>query len=290
MIETLNGTQETVNFKNRSILMPYDNHEYEIYPIHWHMPIEIILPIQNGYPVVCNGVTYNLRERDILLIQPGVLHHMPAVHGRRYILQASLPPMYNSTVSPFHFPFLPSAVMLTPEQDERLYLQVRNLIYSIYHEQSRRSQTSELTMYISLLQVLLLVSNAVLQNKISNDVRQSKNKTHIEVFLKICDYLNNNYAENITLDEIAKRSGFSKFYFNRQFKAMTGETFYKYLSRTRIRNADMQLASQSTSITDIACNTGFSTPSAFIRMFKNYHHCTPSEFRSMYVHYDTKEF
>jgi hypothetical protein len=45
MIETLKGIQETVNFKNKSLIMFYDNKDYEDYPDHWHPPIEIIMPV-----------------------------------------------------------------------------------------------------------------------------------------------------------------------------------------------------------------------------------------------------
>lgn len=281
MIETLNGQQETVNFKNKALLVPYDNHEFEVYPLHWHTPIEIILPVENGYPVICNGVSYDLRQGDILIIQPGVLHYMPAVQGRRYILQASLLPIYSSTMSPFIYPFLPSAMMLTPEKDKLLYINVRDLIHSIYSEQAHLTQTSELSMYINLLQILLLISNAVLQTQNNEEVKQSEQRIHFEVLQGICDYINRSYASNISLDEIAQRSGFNKYHFNRQFKAFTGETFYKYLSRIRIKNADMQLVNENATITDIAYNTGFFTLSSFIRMFRKFHNCSPSEYRSM---------
>ena len=286
MIESLHGQQETVNFKNRALLVPYDNHEFECYPLHWHTPIEIIMPIESGYPVICNGITYDLRERDILIIQPGVLHSMPAVQGRRYILQASLLPIFSSTMSPFIYPFLPSALMLTQERDKLLYTSVRDLIHSIYHEQAHLTQTSELSMYISLLQILLLISNAVLQTQTNEESRQSEHRMHFHVLQNICEYINCNYASNITLDEIAERSGFNKYYINRQFKTFTGETIYKYLSRIRIKNADLQLVGDKTSITEIACNTGFYTTSSFIRMFRKFHNCTPSEYRSMYMKLD----
>ena len=44
MIENLNGTHETVNYRENTSLRIYDNGEYEEYPLHWHSPIEILMP------------------------------------------------------------------------------------------------------------------------------------------------------------------------------------------------------------------------------------------------------
>ena len=51
MIETLEGIREIANFKEGMHLCLYDNDNVEDYPPHWHAPIEIIMPIENTYPV-----------------------------------------------------------------------------------------------------------------------------------------------------------------------------------------------------------------------------------------------
>ena len=49
MIEKLNGTTETVNFTLASNIRLYHNNSAEDFPLHWHVPGEIICPIQNTY-------------------------------------------------------------------------------------------------------------------------------------------------------------------------------------------------------------------------------------------------
>ena len=78
-------------------------------------------------------------------------------------------------------------------------------------------------------------------------------------------------------------SGFSKFYFSRLFKQFTGVTFLKYVNQKRIALAETQLTEPNNSVTDVAVNCGFSSLSAFIRMFKIIKGCTPTEFRNMYT-------
>ena len=86
MIAHLNGDFETVDYiENKSIRL-YDNVEDEEYPPHWHNAIEIIMPLENNYTVICSGREYVLNERDIMLIPAGKIHNLKAVPGRRFIL------------------------------------------------------------------------------------------------------------------------------------------------------------------------------------------------------------
>ena len=87
---------------------------------------------------------------------------------------------------------------------------------------------------------------------------------------------------NIGVEDMAKECGYSKFHFTRLFKQFTNVSFYKYLNQKRIATAEKLLADPQNSITDAALNSGFTSLSSFIRMFKIVKGCTPTEFRSMY--------
>ena len=111
---------------------------------------------------------------------------------------------------------------------------------------------------------------------------RGKQDEYLEKFLDICDYITEHCAEDLTLDDIANMSGFSKFYFSRLFKQFTNVSFYKYVNQKRIAMAEQLLIEPQNSVTDVALNCGFSSLSSFIRMFKIVKGCTPTEFRSMY--------
>lgn len=103
------------------------------------------------------------------------------------------------------------------------------------------------------------------------------------VFLYICEYIDTHCTEDITLDEIAKIAGFSKYHFTRLFKQFTNNTFYKYLNQKRIELALTFLADPNISVTEAAMQSGFANPSTFIRVFKAEKGCTPTEFRKMFT-------
>ena len=89
-------------------------------------------------------------------------------------------------------------------------------------------------------------------------------------------------TEELSLDEIAGMTGFSKFHFSRLFKEFTGTSFYKYLNVRRISHAERLLLDPQLNVTDAAVLSGFNSISAFMRMFKIIKGCTPTEFRNLY--------
>ena len=66
----------------------------------------------------------------------------------------------------------------------------------------------------------------------------------------------------------------------RLFSEYTGETPFEYASRLRLGNALKELRDNNKSVTDIALDAGFSTPSSFNKKFKKLLAISPTEFRS----------
>ena len=134
-----------------------------------------------------------------------------------------------------------------------------------------------------LIQVFVLIGRSYSFSNQPFQVNSSKQRAYTEHFLFICDYINEHFNEGLTLDYIANLSGFSKYHFSRLFKQFTNVSFYKYLNRKRIENAEKLLVAQDISITDVALQCGFSNLSTFIRMFKIIKNCTPTEFKAMFT-------
>lgn len=92
MIEKLNGTTETVDFIVSTTVRMYHNNTPENFPTHWHLPGEIICPIENSYQTNIAGQDLTLLPHDVLIIASGELHTITAPPtGERYILNFSTP-------------------------------------------------------------------------------------------------------------------------------------------------------------------------------------------------------
>lgn len=93
-------------------------------------------------------------------------------------------------------------------------------------------------------------------------------------------YINENFAQNISIDRLASLSGLSQYYFIRRFKRETGFTPHEYIMRTRISFAGYMLRSSSVSIKDICFSSGFTNESAFCAAFKLRTGLTPTQYRA----------
>jgi AraC family transcriptional regulator len=85
----------------------------------------------------------------------------------------------------------------------------------------------------------------------------------------------------ISLGDMAAEAAFSKYHFHRIFSAIAGESPAAYVQRLRLDKAANLLETHlALSVSEIALDCGFSTPSAFARDFKARFRMTPRAFRA----------
>lgn len=283
MIEELNGIMETVVYKEIAGFRVHDNTDYEAYPDHWHTPIEIVMPIENYYDVSSKKELFTLQEGDLLLINSGVVHGMPsAIHGERLFLQVDFSLLHNVADIESMLSAIPQALLLTPATAPAIHERLKNLMLEIYKEYFSDSILASASIYSKLLEMLVLIGREYTGQRNAFYMASSRQKEHTEKFMAVCNYIHEHCMDDLCLDDIAAYAGFSKYHFTRLFKNFTGVSFYKYLNRKRIEHAEKLLVNPELSITEVALQSGFSSLSAFIRMFKLIKGCTPTEFRNLY--------
>lgn len=86
--------------------------------------------------------------------------------------------------------------------------------------------------------------------------------------------------EPLTLGEMARIAGLSRYHFLRTFKAVTGITPHQWLLRARLRDAARRLATSRDPVTEIALDVGFEDLSNFIRSFRSEFGVSPSRYRA----------
>lgn len=97
---------------------------------------------------------------------------------------------------------------------------------------------------------------------------------------KAVDYIDEHYAEKISLDEIAGHVGISKYYFSNLFKKEKNINFTSYLNEVRIEKAKLLLKNPQTTVSQVYCQVGFNDQQYFSRTFKKYVGMTVTEYRN----------
>lgn len=282
MIETLKGMKETVNFKEETGLRLYINDKNELYPNHWHTPLEVIMPTCNSYKAFCGNKAFDLKEGDVLFIAPGVIHNLPATPvGERLIFQADISFFHNIKELELTLSLISPALVITEEFSPTVHKQIRDIMISIQKEYHGNTTLSEAAIYSKLIKMFVLIGREYATKSVLH-LNQIKQKKYTDKFLSICKYIDENCTMDITLDTVADLAGFSKYHFTRLFKQFTGITFYTYLNHKKIALAENLLIDPDISVTEVALRSGFTSLSSFIRMFKHVKSCTPTEFRNMY--------
>lgn len=95
----------------------------------------------------------------------------------------------------------------------------------------------------------------------------------------IFDYIQKNIDEKITLEELSQVAGFSPFHFHRIFSAFTGETLSSFIRRIKLERSAFKLKYDNSNILDVAYETGYETPAAYTRAFKQFYGISPSEYK-----------
>ena len=97
--------------------------------------------------------------------------------------------------------------------------------------------------------------------------------------MKALDYINDNYAAQITMDTLCGVSKVSKQYLCLLFKSTLGLRPTEYIAKRRIQAAKELLTGTGKTVEEIAAETGFCTASYFCKLFKRYEGITPTRFK-----------
>ncbi|HSV91455.1 MAG TPA: AraC family transcriptional regulator [Desulfobacterales bacterium] len=93
-------------------------------------------------------------------------------------------------------------------------------------------------------------------------------------------YLQERYADTLTLPGIAERFGFNPSYFSRLFHRQAGVTLVEYINGIRIRRSCVLLKRTSLGVLEIALSVGYNNLSHFNRYFRRIVGMSPREYRA----------
>jgi AraC family transcriptional regulator len=117
-----------------------------------------------------------------------------------------------------------------------------------------------------------------------SNLKTDSRKEYLSRINRVQDYVKNNFDSDLSLDVLAEIGCFSKFYFNRVFRSVVGESLGNFVSRNRVEASAFKLLNnRAASITSIAYEYGFSSPAVYTRAFKDRYQLSPSQWRNQKV-------
>lgn len=120
------------------------------------------------------------------------------------------------------------------------------------------------------------------QNQLSFVIFQGQKEHDDEPIKKAQEFIEKNYQDKITIDDLASHVAVSRRNFERRFKKATSNTVAEYIQRVKIEAAKMSLESTRENVNDAMYKVGYSDPKAFRVSFKKITGLSPVEYRNKY--------
>ena len=255
---------------------------------HWHNEFEIIY-IKKGNGLISIDLDYyEVKARDIILILPGQLHSIEqeGINSMEYenmIFSTDLlASKYDDVCNNLYFTPMNKRLIQLPsilnQENCDYYNKVAYCLDNIDDISDASPNAYELSIKGYLFQFFSHIFNS-LSKVVVPSAKKIKSLDKLKLIIK---YVENNYANSITIDDMAKLCDFSQSHFMKFFKNNMDVSFIEYLNSYRLTIASRLLISSSSSILAIAMESGFDNLSYFNRLFKKRYDMTPSKFRKMY--------
>lgn len=277
------------NKSHTSSYFPYNTYpctipdDFPSVSLHWHDDAEIIYIKKGAGYVSVDLESYPVQGGDIIFIKPGHLHSIYQQNGKRMeyeniifemdFLSSRLPEgMYTDFFSPLLRDELDFPVLITPDTCER-YSEAHHFLDMADGESDRKNNAYQIAVKGYLFCFFSVIFSGCKKKE------ASKTNESLDKLKSVLNYVKENYAEEISIGEMADIAGFSESHFMRFFKNAMGKTFTNYLNDYRLEKATDLLTSTTMPILNVASECGYNNLSYFNRSFKEKYGVTPKEYR-----------
>lgn len=228
------------------------------FPLHLHQSFEFITVLSGEMKITVDGVLYNIKMGESLLIFPNQLHSFESTKSEHMLCLFSpdLVKAYSSKLS--------GKVPKSNKFKAKEYL-----VNSINNLSENSSKIKKKGVLYSLCADFDETANYI-----------SKKTDDKNLLYKIFDFVESNYNKDCTLEALSEDITFSYSYLSRYFKNTIGISFNNYVNHYRINNACYLLMNNSDySILECALECGYTSLRSFNRNFKAITSLTPAEYK-----------
>lgn len=251
------------------------------FPIHFHPAIELNF-IANGKNVrrVMGDSLEEIGDLELVLVGSGLVHGWEQHKCTSKKIREVTIQFHNDL---FDKAFLGRSI-LKPVRD--MFDRAAHGI--LFSEETTRnmaprikkvSKLSGMDYFLELQSIFYDLAISRNQRLLSTSTVHLEDFENSEKLKSLYNYIQENYANKITLIEVSNLLNMSGVSFNRFIKKRMGKTFVDYLNAVRIGYASQMLVEKELSVSEIAFKCGFNNIGHFNRIFKKNKGVTPSQYR-----------
>lgn len=251
---------------------------------HWHPEIEITYVQKGTMCYKVNHMVYHLKEGDIVFNNSGALHsgtmenqkdcaYIPVTFDSRLIYG-----FFQSTVnSKYVDPVIQDSMLpaICIDQSEPWHKPFREYLLRIIDLDEKKPDFYELDITICLQSMWrLLLDHITYEPQASRE-----NSLEYDRIKKILSYIEENYQNKITLNDIAGHIHLCESECTRLFKRHMNTTLFAFLQEYRIERS-LEFLQDDQPVSAVADKAGFSDPNYYSKVFAKIKGCSPREYRN----------
>lgn len=235
---------------------------------HWHEHLELHFILKGKGVIYCNQKPLLLNQGSLAIINSNELHEgvsfTPDFHALVIIFEMG---MFSKEIANYNVIFK-SLI----ESD----LVINDLVMSIYEEENEKISGYKLAMKGKLYELIAyLVRNYVSQSLSDREnISRIRNLGRLNTVLQ---YIQENYTEAITNQELADLIHISEYRFCHMFKESIGKSPINYINEVRLKKAYSLLEQKEMTVSQIAAAVGFQDYNNFGRLFRKYYGFPPTK-------------
>ncbi len=246
---------------------------------HWHLEFEIIRILEGSLLVTLDEKSFRAQKGEIIFVHGGVLHSGIPEDGCVYqciVFDLSSLLRGFTEITPYIQRILGGEIKvfhhITEEQAD-----AAEAAGEIFDAFMQKKDGYQMTVIGQFYHFFGLVYGK--HYYLESIVRSGRDYRKIVQLKMVVDYIEKNYARQISLADLSGAVSMSPRYFCRFFSEMTHQTPMDYLNRQRIEQACFRLVTTEDPVTEVAYSSGFNDLSYFIRTFRKYKGVTPGKYR-----------
>lgn len=251
---------------------------------HWHPEIEITYVQKGTMCYKVNHMVYHLKEGDIVFNNSGALHsgtmenqkdcaYIPVTFDSRLIYG-----FFQSTVnSKYVDPVIQDSMLpaICIDQSEPWHKPFREYLLRIIDLDEKKPDFYELDITICLQSMWrLLLEHITYEPQASRE-----NSLEYDRIKKILSFIEENYQNKITLNDIAGHIHLCESECTRLFKRHMNTTLFAFLQEYRIERS-LEFLQDDQPVSAVADKAGFSDPNYYSKVFAKIKGCSPREYRN----------
>ncbi|MDR3595403.1 AraC family transcriptional regulator [Clostridium sp.] len=258
---------------------------------HWHKDLELIYSYKGSFISYINGENFSVPTKALTLINSGAIHSIDKYNADS---NTTITLLISYQFLKLNYPDIEN-IEFKLNQDNKTAIKKLKDIYekigSVYLQDMTNNNQSLLIVddqefidkfhYLKITSLLYEILYILLSEfSINKDLHlEIKTQKHLDRLKIITEFIDNNYKDNITLEEIATRYDISKEYLATIFKKYIGITVGTYLKNIRLKAAYRDLVNTDYSINQLAFDNGFPNIKSFINSFKEHYGKTPYKYK-----------